>query len=100
MRLVFWHNCLSPHQLPYVVKLMDDERVDEVIFAAPFAVLGERKDMGWSASKDDVERQGVKVMLHPSDDEIHAVLKCRPEDSFHLFGGISGGGNSYFTHCS
>lgn len=92
MRLVFWHNCLSPHQLPYVVRLMDDERVDEVIFAAPLAVLGERKDMGWSAMKDDIERQGVKVLLHPSDDEIHTVLKQRPEDSCHLFGGISGGG--------
>ena len=31
MRLVFWHNCLSPHQLPYVVKLMDDERVADSI---------------------------------------------------------------------
>lgn len=96
MRLVFWHNCLSPHQLPYVVKLMDDERVDEVIFAAPFAVPDERKDMGWSAAKEDIERQGVRVMLHPSDDEIHAVLRHRPEDSCHLFGGISGGGNFVF----
>ena len=96
MRLVFWHNCLSPHQLPYVVKLVDDGRVDEVIFAAPFAVDDERKDMGWSAAKDDIERQGVRVMLHPSDDEICAVLKHRPEDSFHLFGGISGGGNFVF----
>ena len=92
MRLVFWHNCLSPHQLPYVVKLTGDERVDEVVFAAPFEVLNERKGMGWTSAKDDVERQGVKVVLHPSDDEIHALLKYRPGDSFHLFGGLTGGG--------
>lgn len=31
MRIVFWQNCLSPHQLPYIVHLMDDKRVDEVV---------------------------------------------------------------------
>ena len=31
MRIVFWQNCLSPHQLPYIVHLMDDKRVGEVV---------------------------------------------------------------------
>lgn len=96
MRLVFWHNCLSPHQLPYVINLMDDKRVDEVIFAAPFAVLNERKAMGWSTTEDEVEKCGVKVVLNPSDDEICTILKARPEDSYHIFGGISGGGKFVF----
>lgn len=48
MRIVLWQNCLSPHQLPYIVHLLDDKRVDEVVVVASETVSGVRKNMGWS----------------------------------------------------
>ena len=46
MRIVFWQNCLSPHQLPYIVHLMDDKRVDEVVVVTEESISDERKKMG------------------------------------------------------
>lgn len=43
MRIVFWQNCLSPHQLPYIVHLMDDKRVDEVVVVTEESISDERK---------------------------------------------------------
>ena len=42
MRIVLWQNCLSPHQLPYIVHLLDDERVDAVVVVAGDTVSGVR----------------------------------------------------------
>ena len=50
MRIVFWQNCLSPHQLPYIVHLLEDERVDEVVVCAGEAINRTRKDMGWDTT--------------------------------------------------
>lgn len=46
MRIVFWQNCLSPHQLPYIVHLMDDKRVDEVVVVTEESISDERKKNG------------------------------------------------------
>lgn len=45
-RFVFWQNCLSPHQLPYIVHLLDDARVNEVVIVTNEVVSDERKNMG------------------------------------------------------
>lgn len=50
MRIVFWQNCLSPHQLPYMIHLLEDERVDSVIIVVPCDTNSERKQMGWDIS--------------------------------------------------
>ena len=34
MRIVFWQNCISPHQMPFITRLADDPRVDEVVVVA------------------------------------------------------------------
>lgn len=87
MRIVFWQNCLSPHQLPYIVHLLDDERVDEVVVVAGETVSGARKEMGWSV----VQYEGLdkcKVYVHPHDKIIESLFAERPEESQHLFSGI------------
>lgn len=87
MRIVFWQNCLSPHQLPYIVHLLDDKRVDEVVIVAGEAVSGDRKNMGWSVAKyKGLER--CKVCIHPHEKVIESLLAYRTHDSHHLFSGI------------
>ena len=96
MRIVFWQNCLSPHQLPYIAHLMDDERVDEVVVVADEAVSDERKSMGWNVDNfARLERCGI--VMHPNDDEVNAIFEQRQEDSWHLFSGIHG--FPFLFHC-
>ena len=87
MRIVFWQNCMSPHQIPYIVHLLDDERVDEVVLVAGETVSGARKAMGWNV----IEFQGLdrcKVYIRPHDQIIESLLERRQADSYHLFSGI------------
>lgn len=87
MRIVFWQNCLSPHLLPFIVHLMDDDRVDEVVVCAAEDVSTDRKEMGWSVGQyDGLDR--CKLYVNPDDTTINALLKEREEESWHWFSGI------------
>lgn len=87
MRIVFWQNCLSPHQLPYIVHLMDDSRVDEVVVVAGETVSDERKKMGWQIETfEGLDK--CKVYILPHDVIIESLLSERTDDSHHLFSGI------------
>lgn len=89
MRIVFWQNCLSPHQLPYIVHLLEDERVDEVVVCAGEAINRTRKDMGW----DTTSYPGLEncdVYLVPTPQTVEHLMQVRTEDSYHLFSGIRG----------
>lgn len=89
MRIVFWQNCLSPHQLPYIARLMDDERVESVAVVAGEAVSGARRQMGWElAAHEGLDRCAVYVAPH--DVLIDRLLEERPQDTWHLFSGIRG----------
>lgn len=87
MRIVFWQNCLSPHQLPYIARLMDDDRVDEVVVVAGEDVSADRRSMGWQvASYDGLER--CSVIVKPDEQTANSLFAMRQEDSHHLFSGI------------
>ena len=89
MRIVFWQNCLSPHQLPYIVHLLDDERVDKVIIATGEAVSVVRKEMGWEVAQiPGLDR--CEVYLNPIPQTIDFLLSDCPDSSYHLFSGIRG----------
>lgn len=88
-RFVFWQNCLSPHQLPYIVHLLDDARVNEVVIVTNEVLSDERKNMGWDVTVfPGLERCDVR--LSPSNSEIHELLSKRQEESIHFFSGIHG----------
>ena len=87
MRIIFWQNCLSPHQLPYIVHLLDDKRVDEVVIVAGEMVSDSRKKMGWTIWMfTGLER--CKVYIDPHNDIIESLLTLKPNESQHFFSGI------------
>ena len=87
MRIVLWQNCLSPHQLPYIVHLLDDDRVDSVVIAAGEAVNAERAKMGWCVAEySGLDR--CEVYLNPHPLMMDSLLATRTDDSWHLFSGI------------
>lgn len=78
---------MSPHQIPYIVQLLDDERVDEVVLVAGETVSETRKAMGWNVT----EFQGLdrcKVYIRPHYLIIESLMEARQADSYHLFSGI------------
>lgn len=87
MRIVFWTNCLSPHLLPFIVHLTDDERVDEVVVCAAEDVSAERKDMGWSIGKYEGLDRCI-FYINPNPSVIDSLMKKRTADSWHVFSGI------------
>ena len=87
MRIVFWQNCISPHQLPYIVHLLEDSRVDEVVVVASETVSDTRKKMGW----DILALEGLnkcKLYIRPHDIIIESLFKIRPNETYHLYSGI------------
>lgn len=89
MRIVFWQNCLSPHQLPYIVHLLEDERVDSVVVAAGEAINETRENMGWDiTSFPGLDK--CEVYLAPTPQTLDFLLSTRTSDSHHFFSGIRG----------
>lgn len=87
-RLVFWQNCLSPHQLPYIVHLLDDKRVGEVVVIADEEISEEREKMGWDLTVfPGLEK--CNVIISPNDSDINSILSEREEQSIHFFSGIN-----------
>ncbi|MCQ2203682.1 MAG: glycosyltransferase [Bacteroidales bacterium] len=87
MRIVFWLNNLSIHQMPYIVKMVDDERVEELIVVAEREISEQRKKLGWDPySIKGIDK--VNIFLYPSEDIIENILSKNPEKSWHLFSGI------------
>ena len=89
MRIVFWQNSLSPHQLPYITHLLDDERVDSVIVVAGEAVSKGRAKMGWEV-RDYPGLERCDVYLNPMLQTMDYLFSLRPDDTWHLFSGIRG----------
>lgn len=89
MRLVFWQNSLSPHQLPYIVHLMDDERVDKVVIVAGCVVTQTRKKMGWDVASI-VGLKECDIYTSPPVKIIDDLFAERRTDTIHLFSGIRG----------
>lgn len=93
MRIVFWQNCLSPHQLPYICELMNDNRVDVVDIVVGETLSNNRKTMGWELPQEldgKFHIEGGNVYIQPNEDEIESLLKNRVNDSVHFFSGIRG----------
>lgn len=87
MRLVFWQNCLSPHQLPYICHLLDDNRVNQVVLVAGEEISEERKTMGWRIGKY-YGLNKCKLYIRPKTEIIEKLLTENQEESVHLFSGI------------
>lgn len=89
MRIVFWLNSLSPHQIPYIVHLKNDNRIDSVIIVVNEIINNNRKNMGWDiTSIPGIEK--CEIIVNPNNDKINTILSYRTSDSYHLFSGIRG----------
>ena len=87
MILIFFQNCLSPHQIPYIRECAKDERVDKVYFVMPRIDYDERSDMGWSNDML-LNESTIEFILKPTDDKVRELLDVGNKDVRCLFSGI------------
>lgn len=89
MRIVFWQNCLSPHQLPYITQLIEHNVISQVVIAAPCTISTSRKAMGWDVGSIPKSSK-LDIFINPSEKFIDELLKKDQENSYHFFSGIRG----------
>lgn len=99
MNIFFWQNCISPHQVPYIRRTVEDRRVDKVFLIAPRIDYDERKEMGWDAGKM-LGGADVEWYIAPSAAKMDELMSFEPDRSVHLFSGIRGDYETYlfFLH--
>ena len=83
MKIIFWQNIQSSHQVASLRALADREDC-EVILVAQEEMLKWRQDMGWSVP----EFGDVKLVVSPDSSEIAYIIEETGPDSIHIFGGI------------
>lgn len=89
MRIVFWQNCLSPHQLPYITCLVNNMGISEVVIAVGESISKERKEMGWDISNYP-NMDKIDIYINPNIETTTKILEKEPQNSYHLFSGIRG----------
>ena len=74
MVLLFFQNCVSPHQIPYIKEICHDARVENVYLITPRTDYEMRTEMGWDSSQL-LEGTSIVFYLRPSDEELKRLLQ-------------------------
>lgn len=89
MNIIFFQNCVSPHQMPYISLLPSFQEVKDVIIVVPETDMPSRKAMGWDASAL-LDTKGVKFLIAPSYEKIKALYeKYTDTDTWCIYSGIN-----------
>lgn len=84
MRLLFFQNCVSPHQMPYIEVLAQRH---DVVVIVPFITYESREMMGWGQYETHAP---LRMIVSPTDEEVHALFEEPYEGrTIALFSGIS-----------
>lgn len=86
MDFIFFQNCISPHQIPYIRECAKDNRVEKIFLIVPRTNYQQRTDMGWDSSKL-LTSTTITCKVMPSDEYIANLLKTN-EESYCFFSGI------------
>lgn len=89
MNILFFQNCVSPHQMPYISLLSTFQEVDDVVVVVPEIDMASRKAMGWDASTL-MNTVGVNFIVAPSEEAIQELYeKYADTDAWCVFSGIN-----------
>lgn len=86
MKLIFFQNCVSPHQIPYIKELADNNQIEAVTLIVPRYDYSERQRMGWD-NKDLLDNNRIKLLYKPNENTIKEIF-CNNEGSYCFFSGI------------
>ena len=84
MRLLFFENCVSPHQMPYIEALATRHDVTVIV---PLVSEEQREKMGWPAYETT---SSVRIIVAPKDSEVQAMFEEKYSGrTIAFFSGIS-----------
>lgn len=92
MNVIFFQNCVSPHQMPYIKKLCEISGVDDVIVVSPVDNLEERKSMGWGNGRENnnTDANGVEILIAPEKEDVKILFeKYEGYNTWCMFSGIN-----------
>lgn len=85
MKFLFFQNCISPHQIPFIKEIHKDKRIEEVVLIAPRINLSDRTKMGWN-SDILLNETEITFILKPSLEKIEKLF--RQKNIIAFFSGI------------
>ena len=89
MNFIFFQNCISPHQIPFIEELSVFTDVDRVVVIAPRVDYDDRKLMGWKTSKL-LETKGIEFLITPTMKVVQRLYEeCKGIETFCFFSGIN-----------
>jgi len=74
VNIIFFQNCLSPHQIPYIKEICYDNRVEKVYLITPRTDYEMRTAMGWD-SRQLLQGTSIVYYLCPSDEKLKILLQ-------------------------
>lgn len=86
MILIFFQNCVSPHQVPYIKELSINPNIEDVFLIVPRYDYKERQDMGWD-NKKLIDNTAIKLIYKPSKNIVQQLLSTN-KNAFYFFSGI------------
>lgn len=86
INIIFFQNCISPHQIPYIRECAKDIRINKCFLIVPRIDYQQRIDMGWD-SRNLLRGTSIICKIAPSDEEISEILEINKK-SYCLFSGI------------
>ena len=86
MRIVFFQNCISPHQIPYIRECVKDIRINKCFLIVPRIDYQQRIDMGWDSS-NLLRGTSIICKIAPSDEDVSEILEVN-KNAYCLFSGI------------
>lgn len=84
MRVVFWHNIISPHQSSFLRALAATD--SEVVVVTQEKISKYREQQGWRVP----EMPGVQIIIAPSQQEIGSIINQDIAESIHVIAGARG----------
>lgn len=89
MNILFFQNCISPHQMPFIQYLPYFKEIKDIIIIVPEKDLAERKNMGWDSSYL-LDVPNIKFLINPSKSEIQNLYnKYNGANTWCLYSGIN-----------
>jgi glycosyltransferase involved in cell wall biosynthesis len=89
MNLIFFQNCISPHQIPYIKELPKQPSISKVIVVAPIINYEFRSNMGWD-THNLLSSKDIEFIIAPSTSQVETLIYNYSESYCHcIFSGIN-----------
>ena len=78
MTLIFFQNCISPHQIPYIRECSKNKLIKKIYIIVPRINYQYRSEMGWDGN-EYINLPSINVIIKPIDNQIKNILyenKC------------------------